>query len=297
MINLNIDYNKYNLLKEKGIIEEMNDSKGRKYAFFVNIHGIKIYFKESTKEGIVNELIIDSICKLFNKDVLEQDYGYITDKYNRKVYGLISNNYKDDNYSYISLDTILNDYYVYITNNNINYEKIRIYELVNLETIWQALEYRYRNIDNSKEIVKKLMEELVSRLLIDILTGQNDRYEFNIEIKEKDSDIKLANIYGNKEGLMYDKFDMGVTMDSLKYKGDYMTSLLNEFFNISESKYIDIFNLMLDKLNIDKFKLIVNDIKLQVKDLEIPDGYFNELISRYSKYYNEYKNIVNKRLR
>ena len=138
MINLNIDYNKYNLLKEKGIIEEMNDSKGRKYAFFVNIHGIKIYFKESTKEGIVNELIIDSICKLFNKDVLEQDYGYITDKYNRKVYGLISNNYKDDNYSYISLDTILNDYYVYITNNNINYEKIRIYELVNLETIWQA---------------------------------------------------------------------------------------------------------------------------------------------------------------
>lgn len=297
MINLNIDYNKYNLLKEKGIIEEMNDSKGRKYAFFVNIHGIKIYFKESTKEGIVNELIIDSICKLFNKDVLEQDYGYITDKYNRKVYGLISNNYKDDNYSYISLDTILNDYYVYITNNNINYEKIRIYELVNLETIWQALEYRYRNIDNSKEIVKKLMEELVSRLLIDILTGQNDRYEFNIEIKEKDSDIKLANIYGNEEGLMYDKFDMGVTMDSLKYKGDYMTSLLNEFFNISESKYIDIFNLMLDKLNIDKFKLIVNDIKLQVKDLEIPDGYFNELISRYSKYYNAYKNIVNKRLR
>lgn len=297
MINLNIDYNKYNLLKEKGIIEEMNDSKGRKYAFFVNIHGIKIYFKESTKEGIVNELIIDSICKLFNKDVLEQDYGYITDKYNRKVYGLISNNYKDDNYSYISLDTILNDYYVYITNNNINYEKIRIYELVNLETIWQALEYRYRNMDNSKEIVKKLMEELVSRLLIDILTGQNDRYEFNIEIKEKDSDIKLANIYGNEEGLMYDKFDMGVTMDSLKYKGDYMTSLLNEFFNISESKYIDIFNLMLDKLNIDKFKLIVNDIKLQVKDLEIPDGYFNELISRYSKYYNEYKNIVNKRLR
>lgn len=297
MINLNIDYNKYNLLKEKGIIEEMNDSKGRKYAFFVNIHGIKIYFKESTKEGIVNELIIDSICKLFNKDVLEQDYGYITDKYNRKVYGLISNNYKDDNYSYISLDTILNDYYVYITNNNINYEKIRIYELVNLETIWQALEYRYRNIDNSKEIVKKLMEELVSRLLIDILTGQNDRYEFNIEIKEKDSDIKLANIYGNEEGLMYDKFDMGVTMDSLKYKGDYMASLLNEFFNISESKYIDIFNLMLDKLNIDKFKLIVNDIKLQVKDLEIPDGYFNELISRYSKYYNEYKNIVNKRLR
>lgn len=297
MINLNIDYNKYNLLKEKGIIEEMNDSKGRKYAFFVNIHGIKIYFKESTKEGIVNELIIDSICKLFNKDVLEQDYGYITDKYNRKVYGLISNNYKDDNYSYISLDTILNDYYVYITNNNINYEKIRIYELVNLETIWQALEYRYRNIDNSKEIVKKLMEELVSRLLIDILTGQNDRYEFNIEIKEKDSDIKLANIYGNEEGLMYDKFDMGVTMDSLKYKGDYMTSLLNEFFNISESKYIDIFNLMLDKLNIDKFKLIVNDIKLQVKDLEIPDSYFDELISRYSKYYNEYKNIVNKRLR
>ena len=297
MINLNIDYNKYNLLKGKGIIEEMNDSKGRKYAFFVNIHGIKIYFKESTKEGIANELIIDSICKLFNKDVLEQDYGYITDKYNRKVYGLISNNYKDDNYSYISLDTILNDYYVYITNNNINYEKIRIYELINLETIWQALEYRYRNIDNSEEIVKKLMEELVSRFLIDILTGQNDRQEFNIEIKEKDSDIKLANIYGNEEGLMYDKFDMSVTMDSLKYKGDYMMSLLNEFFNISESKYIDIFNLMLDKLSIDKFKLIVNDIKLQVKDLEIPDSYFNELISRYSKYYNEYRNIVNKRLR
>ena len=297
MINLNIDYNKYNLLKEKGIIEEINDPEGRKYTFFLNINDKSIFFKECSKEGIVNELIIDNICKLFNKDVLEQDYGYITDKYNRKVYGLISNNYKEDDYSYISLDTILNDYYVYITNNNINYENIRIYELVNLETIWQALEYRYRNTNNSEEIVKKLMEELTSRFLIDILTGQNDRHEFNIEIKEKGNDIKLADIYDNEEGLMYDKFDMGVTMDSLKYKGDYMTSLLNEFFNISESKYIDIFNSMLDKLSIDKFKLIVNDIKSNVKDLEVSDNYFDELINRYSKYYNEYKNIVNKRLR
>ncbi len=297
MINLNIDYNKYNLLKEKGIIKEINDPEGRKYTFFLNINDKSIFFKECSKEGIVNELIIDNICKLFNKDVLEQDYGYITDKYNRKVYGLISNNYKEDDYSYISLDTILNDYYVYITNNNINYENIRIYELVNLETIWQALEYRYRNTNNSEEIVKKLMEELTSRFLIDILTGQNDRHEFNIEIKEKGNDIKLADIYDNEEGLMYDKFDMGVTMDSLKYKGDYMTSLLNEFFNISESKYIDIFNSMLDKLSIDKFKLIVNDIKSNVKDLEVSDNYFDELINRYSKYYNEYKNIVNKRLK
>lgn len=297
MINLNIDYNKYNLLKEKGIIKEINDPEGRKYTFFLNINDKSIFFKECSKEGIVNELIIDNICKLFNKDVLEQDYGYITDKYNRKVYGLISNNYKEDDYSYISLDTILNDYYVYITNNNINYENIRIYELVNLETIWQALEYRYRNTNNSEEIVKKLMEELTSRFLIDIITGQNDRHEFNIEIKEKGNDIKLADIYDNEEGLMYDKFDMGVTMDSLKYKGDYMTSLLNEFFNISESKYIDIFNSMLDKLSIDKFKLIVNDIKSNVKDLEVSDNYFDELINRYSKYYNEYKNIVNKRLR
>ena len=297
MINLNIDYNKYNLLKEKGIIKEIDDPEGRKYTFFLNINDKSIFFKECSKEGIINELIIDNICKLFNKDVLEQDYGYITDKYNKKVYGLISNNYKEDDYSYISLDTILNDYYVYITNNNINYENIRIYELVNLETIWQALEYRYRNTNNSEEIVKKLMEELTSRFLIDILTGQNDRHEFNIEIKEKGNDIKLANIYDNEEGLMYDKFDMGVTMDSLKYKGDYMTSLLNEFFNISESKYIDIFNSMLDKLSIDKFKTIVNNIKSTVKDLEVSDNYFNELIDKYSKYYNEYKNIVNKRLR
>lgn len=297
MINLNIDYNKYNLLKEKGIIKEIDDPEGRKYTFFLNINDKSIFFKECSKEGIINELIIDNICKLFNKDVLEQDYGYITDKYNRKVYGLISNNYKNDDYSYISLDTILNDYYVYITNNNINYENIRIYELINLETIWQALEYRYRNMDNSEEIVKNLMEELTSRFLIDILTGQNDRYEFNVEIKEKGNDIKLANIYDNEEGLMYDKFDMGVTMDSLKYKGDYMTSLLNEFFNISESKYIDIFNSMLDKLSIDKFKTIVNNIKSNVKDLEVSDNYFNELIDKYSKYYNEYKSIVNKRLR
>ena len=292
MINLNIDYDKYNLLREKGIIKEVNDME-RRYTFFLNINNKSVFFKECSKEGIVNELIIDNICKLFNKDVLDQDYGYITDKYNRKIYGLISNDYKNDEYSYISLDTILNDYYVYITNNNINYENIRIYELINLETIWQALEYRYKDM----EIVKKLMEELVSRFLIDILTGQSDRHEFNIEIKENGNDIKLANIYDNEEGLIYDKFDMGVTMDSLKYKGDYMISLLNEFFNISDSNYIDIFNFMLDKLSIDKFKLIVNNVKSNVKDLEVSDSYFDELIERYSKYYNEYKNIVNKRLR
>ena len=292
MINLNIDYDKYNLLREKGIIEEVNDME-RRYTFFLNINNKSVFFKECSKEGIINELIIVNICKLFNKDVLDQDYGYITDKYNKKIYGLISDNYKNDGYTYASLDTILNDYYVYITNNNINYESIRIYELINLETIWQALEYRYKDM----EIVKKLMEELVSRFLIDILTGQSDRHEFNIEIKEKGNDIKLANIYDNENGLMYDKFDMGVTMDSLKYNGDYMISLLNEFFNISDSKYIDIFNFMLDKLSIDKFKLIVNNVKSNVKDLNVSDSYFDELIERYSKYYNEYKNIVNKRLR
>ena len=74
-------------------------------------------------------------------------------------------------------------------------------------------------------------------------------------------------------------------------------SLLNEFFNISDSKYIDIFNFMLDKLSIDKFKLIVNSVKSNAKDLNVSDSYFDELIERYSKYYNEYKNIVNKRLR
>ena len=297
MINLNIDYNKYNLLKEKGIIKEINDPIGRKYTFFLNIGNKSIFFKECSREGIVNELIIDDICKLFNKDVLEQKYGYITDKYNRRVYGLISNNYKLDNYVYISLDTILSDYYVYITNNNINYEGIRIYELINLETIWQALEYRYRNNTNHEKIVKSLMEELTSRFLIDILTGQNDRHEFNIEIKENNNDVSLANIYDNEEGLAYDKFDMGVTMDSLKYKGDYMLNLLNEFFDISDSKYIDLFNSMLDKLNIDKFKLIVNNIKFKTSELGVSDNYFDELINKYSKYYNEYKSIVNKRLR
>ena len=63
------------------------------------------------------------------------------------------------------------------------------------------------------------------------------------------------------------------------------------------TKYVDIFNSMLDKLSIDKFKLIVNDVKLQVKDLELPDSYFEDLINKYIKYYNEYKNIVKKRLR
>ena len=100
MINLNIDYNKYNLLKEKGIIKEINDPKGRKYTFFININNKSIFFKECSKEGIANELIIDSICRLFNKDVLEQDYSYITNEYDRKIYGLINNNYKNDDYLY-----------------------------------------------------------------------------------------------------------------------------------------------------------------------------------------------------
>ena len=81
MINLNIDYDKYNLLREKGIIEEVNDME-RRYTFFLNINNKRVFFKECSKKGIVNELIIDNICKLFNKDVLDQDYGYITDKYN-----------------------------------------------------------------------------------------------------------------------------------------------------------------------------------------------------------------------
>ena len=47
MINLNIDYNKYNLLKEKGIIKEINDPEGRKYTFFLNIRFLSIQFRHT----------------------------------------------------------------------------------------------------------------------------------------------------------------------------------------------------------------------------------------------------------
>lgn len=297
MINLNIDYNKYNLLKEKGIIEEINDPEMRKYTFFLNINKVRIFFKEEEKENIVNELIIDNICKLFNKDILEQNYGYITNKNGKKVYGLISKDYKIKNYNYIPLDTILNDYYAYITNNNINYENIRIYEMINLETIYQALDHRYKKYPNYEEKIKKVMEELVSRFLIDILTGQSDRHGFNIEIKETETDFSLSCIYDNTESLKYDKFDMGVTMDSLVFKNDYMLDLLNEFLNISEYKYVEIFNNMLNILTIDKFINIVNEIKIKTEPLGLPEKYFNLIIENYTKYYKEYKKIISKRLR
>lgn len=291
---IKINKNDYIYLKEKGLLEEIkNPYDDFKYIFSLTTNKNKYYFKEESIDNIIKELIVIEIFKLFNIEAVEQEKATFETE-ETKYNGLLSKDFKEKNYDYIFLEEILNDYYVYIFNNDENDEGLMNYNLNNLEIIWNALEYRYKDYPDYENQVKIFMNELIKRFLVDILTGQIDRHALNILIKENEKEFSLAKVYDNSFSFDYTRLLLGVTPESLDYRNNKFVLTLSEFLNISSYKYTLQFKEMLDTLTIDKLIEIVNKIK---NNNNLEDKCYNEIIDNYSKYYNKYTKVLKKRLR
>ena len=183
-INGFIDLNK--LLDDKDI-KKLKESKTYKY------DGDIYFFKYNPYTTPYTELLAAELLKDFKMPCAEYDLVKLDDEY-----GVASKNMHKDGYKYLNMKTIVENYREYLDEKDLDINR----EDNSLETIWYALNYRYRNRSNKEEIVSKIMGKIANLFIFDILVSQFDRVGQNFEIMESSYDADLAPIYDN-EGMLH----------------------------------------------------------------------------------------------
>ena len=240
---------------------------GRIHSFKFNNE--KYYVKECEYVLPYSELLAEELLKDFHLACAEYDLAI----YNGKK-GVISKNCHKENVNYISGNEIIREYTQYLDNNNKDSSKANN----SLETLWNALLYRYRNDPKKEEIVFHLMDKIVHLFIFDLLTGQQDRNNSNYEIMEGYGPINLAPIYDNggilRKNARNPEIRLVVDQDT-NYK---MEKEIEKFIKYSDEAYTDKINdslWLISEDNLEKaFKKIEDKIDCKLDD-EIKREYIN----------------------
>lgn len=146
-----------------------------------------------------NELVAEELAKDFGISCVDYDIAALG-----SYRGVISKNYKLDNAVYIPGKKVFND---------------RSYKDDNtLENIWDALEYRYQNHPNKREIISDLMRKIINIYLFDIISCQNDRHSSNWELMISGRKTDIGPLFDNDRILLDGGKDavvgLGIDFDS-----------------------------------------------------------------------------------
>lgn len=277
MIN-NGDIKKLDITYENSSINDLD----------IFLYNDDIYFYKSTMTDPYNELVAEEILSDFNLPSATYDLALY--KGNK---GVITKSFRKKDKKYIGGEELIEDYLKHIYKGEIS--NISTTDYNNLEGIWNALDYRYKDKDNRKEIVYNIVDKLVDMFIFDILTGNYDRYSSNYEIEEDNNSAELAPIFDNEKMLKYTILSFGVSNDENSSRNLYMQ--LDNFMKISDYSYIERIKdklWIIDKDNLTKiFNRIENKTQFKMSD-ELKENYYSKFAFQKEKLeeiLNEYKTI------
>jgi len=210
-------------IRESKLVQYMHgtDESG---IFKINYNNVIYYFKYNKEVLPYNELVANELVSDFGLPTVEYDLAILG-----KEKGVISRSFERDNFSYISGQKLLSSIDI----------KDGFYDPYSndLESIWYALEYRYRNHSNKTEIVEKLMYRIVSLFIFDILLHQYDRHSHNWQIEEGPDYIDIAPIYDNEYKFSRKINVVHLTIDD---NGNNLNENLESFMKVSGSEFVDL---------------------------------------------------------
>lgn len=291
-----------NYLKKRYKFQKINDVEvdGKKYIFKLlpkdNLYNYKFV-------NFYNDLIFSELCKKLGISCCSV---YLA-RY-KNIYGTLIESYKTNvNANYINGSVILKDYLNYLIKNHLvedcldekvnypvndDYKDCLVHKMNNLETIWDALNYHYKNLNELKrnEIIGKIMDELTTRYSLDYLLMQPDRHEKNWEIIELHNDAYLTPLFDNELSFYYYNYIPDLKID-INDKINY-NSQLEKFLSFSSQNFKDKF---VNLYNILTPEYLENTIKeLEIKEnFTFPVLYKKDILNNYSKQYNDITNILN----
>lgn len=244
-----------------------------KHQYWVIINNEEYYFKPATLP--YHELIAYYAAEILGIEACYCDLAVLNGEK-----GIISKSLRNKKDKLVLGDVFLDDYLLNSMNNikkmglskgmadliEIDYfEGGYSYseQVNNLEIIWQALEYRYGNKVNIKEI----MNQFVLMYLFTIIFHDVDKHPGNWMLIENKEGVNLAPLFDNER--IFEDYCCGVNLStSFNDSGDDICSSLKEFLKISSSEYFDFFVIKYDEI-ISNFDRILELVERQI-GAEIP---------------------------
>lgn len=270
---------------------DIEENEGLK---IITINGNKYYFKPCSKEESVKEILCSSMLDYVGIDHAVYNLCALNGEY-----GIISKNFKDINYDYITGDELIYEYY----NNNANtsQEKFDFDKHNNLIDIWNLLEIRYNYYPNKEAIVRNIMRGINEKFIFDIITCQWDGASYNWMIAENSTYAKFAPIYDNQkmlDGLDYDSLkNKNIKVENFDSSRENYDNLeeLRKYLNYSSEEFRNIFLNMFKSLNPNNVKWIIISIENEL-GIKFEHKIKESIISRYNYNYQNIQRVLEEEL-
>ena len=220
------------------------------------------FYKYSGMSIPYNELIAEELAKDFGINYVSYDLAVLG-----QYKGVLSKNFIKDNEKYITGEEILNAFF--IDNKDIEVHN-------NLGDIWDALEYRYQNYPNRKELIKSLMDDIINIYIYDIITCQSDRHSQNWGLIENGNEVYIQPIFDNERILSTNGRQAFVNLTIDEKENSNLLFNLIKFMKTSSISYTD---LIKEKL------WIISDENLKSVFKKIDDKTGYPMSDKFKQYY------------
>lgn len=273
-------------------LDKVEDSSYAPSHKWLTIDGERYYFKYTNSP--YSEMIAYEIAKLLDIEAIEYDLA-IYDGYA----GVISKDYRQNDCKYIPGYMICLEYFMknLDTMKQMGLEKVTIcdeynepytFESNNLENIWQALEFKYK--DYPREEVLKVMYKIVEQFIFTLLTASPDKGSQNWDVIEKAHSLDLVPLYDNEGIYEFSNVSMGMSVGFEDNNFD-VKKVIEKFLKISSSEYIEMF---LDKYYKLKEFGMENILKIIEEKTEYEILFKDSYINEFNNHMKLIEGILNK---
>ncbi len=259
------------------------DGAGINYGFWIQQKGKEYYFKTGTKFELYSELFFGELAKLLNMPSVSYDLAKYKD-----LKGVISKSFNPNKRKVLNAFDLLENYLTFMKENiDIFSESPWISNIYNLENLWWAISYYYKNHPKKKEIVKRLMNQLTKQFMLQLLTFNSDlNYGNVLLITGKSPYLAPSFDYGRCNLVEFTSVDHTynlISNHSIIAKGPQRNiQIIQEFFNMSDESHIREFAKYLNILIQIDFKEIIRKIEL-ITQYTVSDDIKEYLIGDYQE--------------
>lgn len=288
-----VDISSFKSIISNSNVSLVNNSSSDKAISFV-YQGKKYFYKGNIGNWYnpYNELLVSELAKDFGIPCVDYDLAMFGD-----IEGTISLNYKEDGKNYISGEDIFKETW--------GIAPLDAEQFNNLENIWDVLECKYQDYPNKRNIIRSLVEGIISIYLFDILTYQLDRQSFNWEVIESSEGVSLSPLFDNERiypessRLVSLRVDSDIAPVNLDFDDSFdedMETAYNSILRFLAVSSEDFSHLIYDKLWIieeENLNKVFERIEVKTK-YPMPEERKEYYLNAYKKHREKLEEILNK---
>ncbi|MBQ8902561.1 MAG: hypothetical protein IJY87_05860 [Bacilli bacterium] len=242
--------------------------------YIITINGRNYYFKKL--KNPYTELLAYEVAAFLGLKSVSYDLAIF-----QNMYGVISEDFKDKNCKYVSGQDILFEYsrstkcMTYLENMGLEQTEVNdypnnapySYNINNLEIIWQAIEYKYKQLGINIDM-EKIMNDLILIFIFNVLVMQNDGMSQNWVLEESTYGVNVGLLYDNAEAF---KFGEGKHSPQCNFSTNFNDvglgtyAILEEFLKISDKVYVDLFKEKFNMLTEDVFLKLIQRVEYKIE--------------------------------